>query len=300
MILHALETGVDGVLYVFADTGNEHQHVYDYLEYLESALQISIRRVKADFTARIAKKREYIERQWWFDGVPKHKRKTALSWMKPTGNPFLDMCIWKGRFPSTKARFCTDFLKSEPITKQVVMPLKAEGRRVRSWQGVRADESPRRKKLPMHERGDFGITIYRPILKWSATEVFDLHRKHGIKPNPLYKEGMNRVGCMPCIMCRKAELFEISRRYPKEVARLRWWERVVSEASKRGSATFFPAVHVNNGASNDLVTYKTHGIEQAVQWSMTERGGKQFDLFKAGEEIPMCASNYGLCELEDG
>lgn len=27
---------------------------------------------------------------------------TALTWLIPTGNPYLDLCIWKGRFPQPK------------------------------------------------------------------------------------------------------------------------------------------------------------------------------------------------------
>ncbi|MBE1446815.1 hypothetical protein [Paenibacillus sp. OAS669] len=51
----------------------------------------------------------------------------ALNALVPTGNPFLDLCIWKGGFPSTKARFCTQYLKIIPIAKQVYFPLFDEG-----------------------------------------------------------------------------------------------------------------------------------------------------------------------------
>ena len=45
---------------VFADTGNEDQAVYDYLDYLEDAVGLKIDRVKADFTDLIAYRRRFI------------------------------------------------------------------------------------------------------------------------------------------------------------------------------------------------------------------------------------------------
>src|SRR5690606_7054614 len=103
------ECGVE-VMPVFCDTGNEHPLTYEYLDYLESKLG-PIKRIKPDFTERIANKRKYILENWEKDGVPIEHINRAAELMQPTGNPFLDLCIWKGRFPSTMARFCTQFLK---------------------------------------------------------------------------------------------------------------------------------------------------------------------------------------------
>lgn len=232
------------------------------------------------------------------DSEASAKVQLALEVLVPTGNPFLDMCVWKGRFPSPKGRFCTDFLKTIPITEQIVMPILQSGKGVRSWQGVRKDESLRRSTYKAHEQIDYGVWVYRPLLDWTADDVFALHRKHGIKPNPLYLKGMGRVGCMPCIMCRKGELAEISRRFPEVIERLKKWEELVSNASKRGCSTFFD---VRPFAEDKFdVHYTTEGIEAAARWARTERGGRQFNLFTEFEEIPACSSNYGLCEVDDG
>ncbi|WP_110933770.1 phosphoadenosine phosphosulfate reductase domain-containing protein [Paenibacillus bouchesdurhonensis] len=178
-------------------------------------------------------------------------------------------------------------IKREPIFDQVYLPLIEEGYNVVSWQGVRAQESPARAKLAERELTPEGFEIYRPILKWDVEQVFEMHEKHGVEPNPLYKQGMGRVGCMPCINCSKQELFEISRRYPDEIQRVVEWERIVSQASKRGAASFFKHDEV---AGN--------GILEWVEWSKTTFGGKQYDLVKAIEfdDIPACSSVYGLCE----
>lgn len=284
MWIHALERG-ETVTAVFADTGNEHPTTYEYLEYLEKTLG-PLLRVKADFTARIAKKRSFVERKWPEHGISDDKIQRALEILKPTGNPFLDLCMWKGRFPSTKARFCTEHLKVEVIESQVTMPLLEEGHDIISWQGVRAEESPARANLPEWD-GEGAFRIYRPLIKWKVADVFETHTRAGVEPNPLYKLGMSRVGCMPCINCNKGELFEIARRFPEEVKRIREWEEIVTQASKRDGATFFSTAH-GEGT----------GIDEWVEWSKTVHGGDQYDLLKMidYEEVSSCSSIYGLCE----
>lgn len=296
LILHAIERGVPFQC-VFADTGHEHPQTYAYLDYLESRLGITIQRVKPDFAARMEGKRKYIAEHWAAEGIPQERVNRAIELLKPTGIPMLDLCMWKGRFPSTKARFCTDELKVLPINLQVVGPLQAQGFKVWSWQGVRADESPRRALYRKAERLDGGIIAYRPLLRWTASDVFTIHHKHGVDPNPLYKQGMGRVGCMPCIMCRKDELSQIARRFPEVIERIAEWEQLVSYTAKRNFSTFF-TTFLAPGRTND--DFEKRGIRAAVEWSMTVRGGQQFDLFKATDPIPECSSHYGLCDLPDG
>ena len=226
----------------------------------------------------------------------------ALNTLKPTGIPFLDLCMWKGRFPSTKARFCTFELKHEPIKAQVVDPLISSGKKVISWQGVRAQESPARALLSEWEEGlDIGpnLAVYRPILKWTHDEVFALAKRHGIKPNPLYQQGCSRVGCMPCIHARKSELAEIFSRWPEEIARVAAWEKLVAACSRRGNSIFFPATQDPKKAERriECITVESHGIETYRDWALTTRGGAQFDLLAAASDPAVCNSVYaGVCE----
>lgn len=295
LLLLAIERQPDNLQAVFADTGNEHEITYDYVRYVEQATGVAIRWVKADFSRQIAGKREYVLTKWAEKGVPQSAIDRAAAALVPTGNPFLDLCIWKGRFPSTKAAFCSEELKRNPIIEQVQMPLLDAGDDVISWQGVRRDESLRRRHLAENEsKGTFqnGATLwnYRPILDWTAEDCFAMHRKHGIKHNPLYEMGMGRVGCMPCINCRKDELLEISKRFPEAIERIREWETAVKLASKPGAATFFAA------PSDDSAWSATQTIDVFVEWAKTSRGGKQFDFLRMQDDGPLCSSIYGLCE----
>ena len=101
----AIALDVPNLRAVFEDTGHEHQATYDYIGYLEDRTGIQIERVRANFDAQIERKRQYIDTKWREEGVAEEKIDRALAVLHPTGNPFLDLCLWKGRFPSTKARF---------------------------------------------------------------------------------------------------------------------------------------------------------------------------------------------------
>lgn len=297
-LLLALERNTPNLRAVFADTGHEHELTYKYVNYLERMTGVAVQRVKADFAHRIANKREVVQTKWVRDGVPQENIDAALEILHPTGNPFLDLCIWKGRFPSTKVRFCTEELKVLPIQEQVYWPILREtDNNIISWQGIRWDESRARASAVEREGIEpdaARVFAYRPILAWKADDVFAMHAKHGIDPNPLYKQGMGRVGCMPCINCAKGELAQIAMRFPEVIEKLKAWEEIVSKAAKWQSGTFFPTLF--DPTSGDDVDYKTHGIERMVEWSLTERGGRQMSLIPIATNYTQCRSIYGLCE----
>jgi 3'-phosphoadenosine 5'-phosphosulfate sulfotransferase (PAPS reductase)/FAD synthetase len=302
LLAQALE--VPNLHAVFADTGHEHPETYDYLHYLAEATGVPIRWVRADFSEQIGRKRQFVETKWREQGVPETTVLAALEVLHPTGSPYLDLCLWKGRFPSRRAQFCTDELKRDPIITEVFMPLMDGESMLLSWQGVRLDESgARRKRLQgtgacvkaVDEVGG-GLFNYRPILRWNVSDVFEAHRLAGIKPNPLYLQGCGRVGCMPCVNASKDELREIALRWPDQVARVREWERLVSLASKRGAATFFAAVNDPTVRKTDRITHQTHGIDRMIDWAQTARGGRQFDFITEALDGTACSSAYGLCE----
>lgn len=301
LLLLAIERQTENMQAVFADTGNEHDLTYEYVQYLNDNV-FPIRTVRADFSRQIAGKRKFVLENWPAMGVPMEWVESAAQALVPTGNPFLDLCIWKGRFPSTKAAFCSEELKRNPIIAQVQTPLLELGEDVISWQGVRRDESLNRRFLAeselklTHKGTEAELWNYRPILDWKAEDCFAMHRKYGVKHNPLYEMGMGRVGCMPCINCRKDELLEISKRFPEAIERIAQWERAVAQASKRHMATFFAAVQSDPNADQKEITLENFGIHTAVEWSQTSRGGKQFDFIRIDNDGPMCSSIYGLCE----
>jgi len=336
----------ESVIPIFCDTGNEHDDVHAYLDYIESTLNVKIIRLKADFSEQIESKRMFIARDMRtrrkyatapvFDAegnpVPKrdsrgnvvmHKgepvqktkkigggqrvrwtnkgKRRALAALYPTGNPFLDLCMWKGRFPSRKAQFCTEELKRN-MAVEFQLELIDQGHQVLSWQGVRRDESHARKDAKKIQRMNPKMWAFRPLVDMTAMDVFELAEKRGVLPNPLYKQGMGRVGCMPCINCKKEELRQIAGRFPYVIEQKKDWEAKVSACSKRGYATFFAStnspVQMKGAAGRriDMDIFAEANIEQIVIWSKTTRGGKQLNLLDGLIEPTACSSAFGLCE----
>jgi 3'-phosphoadenosine 5'-phosphosulfate sulfotransferase (PAPS reductase)/FAD synthetase len=307
-LLLALEQyGRDRVTAVMADTGNEHEQTIEYaLDYLPMALDIKVHVVRADFSDEFVRKRTnlariaagetesavYGARQFKYNWTPTTAAH-ALNLLEPTGNPFLDLCMVRGGFPSRKRQFCTEQLKTLPLTA-FALDIIDGGEAVWSWQGIRLDESTSRRSrlqgtgacVRAFEDVGGGLYNYRAILRWSAADVFEAHRAFGIHPNPLYTQAMTRVGCMPCINCGKVELREIARRFPEHISRISEWERLVQSVTRPGSHATF--MHKQKNGSN--------GIEAAVEWAKTTRGGRQFDLLADIDEPTACSSAFGLCE----
>ena len=278
---------------IHCDTGHEHPETEEYVRTLhERTGGPKVEIIRADFTKDFARKRAYLLEHWPREGMPQERVDRAAALLeRPTGIPFLDLCMMKGRFPSTRARFCTEELKVLPAMRQVILPAAQNGPVLR-WVGVRADESAARAKaLPLQRDDHRRVWIWRPILRWSVEQVFDMHRKHGVEPNPLYKMGMGRVGCMPCIMAKKAEIAEIARRWPEQFDRVAEWERLVAETSKRGKGTLFASDKTPDQPVNGVYP----GIHQVAGWAKTSRGGEQYDLERFMPP-PSCSSIYGLCE----
>ena len=298
----ALETMPrESLRFVSVDTGNEHEQTLEYVAYMARHLGITITTLPPrDFSRELAGKREYVVKHWPRKGATQADIDRAVAALQPTGNPFLDLCIWKGRFPSRMAQFCTEQLKTMPLTEwQMDLIDRGECEAVWSWQGVRIDESQaRRNRLECPVNPAFskffevtggGLFVYRPVLRWTAADVFEAHRIAGLEPNPLYRQGMNRVGCMPCINAGKDEVLEISKRFPHHIERIAHWEQCVSMASRTRGASFFADpdrdAHLNK-----------RGIYNVVAWSKTQRGGQNVDWIRATEEPAACASSYGLCD----
>ena len=319
-----------------ADLGsNEHQITHDYIGYLGEKLGMPIQRVRANFDAEFALRRETIQQHWSIEKrrkehtkeckarrsemkpkewralcdcpvrisppVPQEIIERAKSLLVPTGEPFLDLCMLKGRFPSRTAQFCTERLKLEPINA-ITHPLLEAGYNIVSWIGEMAEESPRRAAKKLIERIRWpepggSLILYRPIHQWTKADNFALAKRHGILPNKLYQMGMGRVGCF-CINQQKAELEQWDKRFPEVIDRIENWEAIVAMVSRRGDATFFPAPMVPGDQSD----FRRANIRAAVEWAKTTRGGKQFDLMQAlarnisEEDGLMCESAYGLCE----
>lgn len=246
------------------------------------------------------------DHQWTIEHVALlSERVHPIETIKPELN-FFDLCFKKKRFPSSKARFCTEHLKIHPTADHVLSMLQ-QGLEPIAVSGVRGDESADRAKL---EEWDFSGTLicysWRPLIKWTIEDVYAIHKKYDIPLNPLYSIGAQRVGCWPCIMSRKAEIRTIALKFPERIDEIRAAEEKFERENGRYSSFFarnaIPArfrtkdfhdkgTPVIDPETGDVMKICT--IDDVVRWSMTGRRAKGSYLDDPPEPIS-CKS--GFCE----
>lgn len=247
---------------VFADTGHEHPVTLNYVRNLHHMTAgPEVQTVRANFEKPLLRK-----------GYDK------------TGYTFLDMMLWKGRAPSSKAQFCTEHLKLWPIKFWLQNNYPEDQYEWVMHTGIRAGESNRRSKMQPFSYNDFFdcITVL-PMLYNDEGSEFDYLKDRGIPPNPLYALGYGRVGCFPCIHANKTELALLPD----------WaWERLEVYEKALGRSWFSSGI-ISAHAEGRVPT-----IAEVKDWCKTTWGGKQFDLFKSmvPDDAPSCMTGWIACE----
>ena len=221
---------------------------------------------------------------------------------------FVDMSIKKGRFPSSQRRFCTSELKVIPMIDYIL----SQDDSFLIIQGIRAKESAVRAGYDVecsyfkeyfndevkglyHKRTviewckTHDASVLRPIFHWSAQDVIDYILANGQRPNPLYERGFARVGCFPCIMCRKRELQLLSKdRWAAQ--RLMTAEQKMKEETERGSSFFSPDKIPARFFSNRQ--YPT--VQEVFKYVNCDDA--QLDLFEPEGGYSCMSLYHGLCE----
>lgn len=326
------------VVLVFADTGHESPLVYEYLDQLERDHGFRIIRIRATLGEladervlapwKICSRLSLIEspivamqlRQ--LDLSTQGQPRTVVSAVNKIGarlfapfesdswrNEPLDMkrlAIIKRRFPSATRRFCTTFLKLLPqrnwLTAWAATLSPHESSSIIRVSGVRAQESAKRATHKTWGFDDYmQCWMWLPIHGWAHQQVFDIAFRFEIPINPLYRMGMGRVGCFPCINATKSEIYQISKR-TDGMERLHSDEVEVAQACGKPATSFF---------SNDKTPtrFHSHTCEQSgksfpdaldvKRWAMEmDPDPNQLLLFKEDEleDSHSCSSIYGLCE----
>jgi 3'-phosphoadenosine 5'-phosphosulfate sulfotransferase (PAPS reductase)/FAD synthetase len=265
--------GIKSVTAVFCDTGWEHQDTYTHISDVVQQLGIPLVTLRSD----------------------KYK-------------DFVDMSIKKSRFPSSQRRFCTSELKLVPMIDYIL----SQDESFIIIQGIRAEESLARAgydvecsyfkeyfsdevKNLYHKRAvlewckTHDASVLRPIFHWSAQDVIDYILANGQRPNPLYERGFSRVGCFPCIMCRKSEVQLISKD-DWAAKRLIDAEKRMKDETVKGSTFFSPGYIPARFCANGQ--YPT--VEEV--FSYVNRFDAQLDMFEPEEGYSCMSVYHGLCE----
>lgn len=238
----------------------------------------------------------------------------------PKYDGFVDMAIKHSRFPSSQQRFCTSELKIKPMIDYIL----SLNENLLIIQGIRAKESSERAKLP-YECNYFGeyfervkkirngkpvevwkqdyrrkeviewckkydASISRPIFDWTGQQVIDYILSEGQRPNPLYSRGFSRVGCFPCVMCRKQEVKLMSRDdFGRE--RLIAAEQRMKKETPKGSSFFAPGYIPKRFCRNRI--FPT--VQEVFDYVNRFDSGMD-NLFEPEENYSCMSLYHGLCE----
>ena len=262
---------------VFCDTGWEHPLTYEYINRIADRLNLDLVTLKS----------------------PKYDGMVGLAKQKK-------------RWPSTRARFCTQELKTKPCIDYVLDNVQDNMLMI---QGIRAAESPNRAamskqctyfkyyfepygydkagKPKMHTyrghdvrvfRKQYADDLLRPVFDWSAQQVIDYILSAGLEPNPLYTMGYKRVGCWPCVMASQRDILNISRQSPDRIEQIATLEHDLK-------SSFFGPDKIPAHAITSGEKYPTiNDVVQYVKWQNAT--GSLFD----DDTATSCMSFYGLCE----
>lgn len=193
----------------------------------------------------------------------------------------VSLVLKRGMFPSRQRRYCTQELKVFPM-QRYINALVDDGEDVVNTVGIRAGESAARSKMPEWEWSNgFDCEVWRPILRWSEQDVIDIHHRHGLRPNPLYLLGAQRVGCWPCIYARKSELRLINQLAPERVDLM---ERLEERVAVRAAARYAEKGETFESLGYDTPSWFQDPNPKKVPCRTCGGGG----LDDAGEKCPAC------------
>ena len=209
-------------------------------------------------------------------------------------------------FPQRIRRFCTKKLKVH-VSRDLMRKATAEGLNPVSVVGVRAQESHKRAKLPEKELAPLlDCMIWRPLIRWTERDVIDIHKRHGVPPNPLYLRGARRVGCWPCINAAKSQLRMLEEDRIQIIERLEAmvWELIQRHAAETGCEVdaqgrplqpphmfWAPGVLREDGVPRPMP------IRKMVEWGKTARGGRELDRQMSMPGLNDGCMRWGMCEV---
>lgn len=279
--------GSDNVTAVFCDTGWEHDATYTHVRAIPMALGVEL---------VVLKSKKY-------DGM-------------------IDLSRKKKRFPSTKARFCTEELKVKPMIDFVL----SQTDHLLIFQGIRADESTSRslmteqcryfkyyfepygfdkkgkpkyhtyrKKEVINWCSEYVDDVHRPIFNWTAQETISYIMDSGLPINPLYYQGAKRVGCYPCVMCTKGEIKSIIDHSPDRID-------LLIAAEKDLDSSFFPPNYIpmRYRSLEDDKGNKHPSTRDVVRYMADKHAtGDLFAEIEKEEQESLgrrCMSAYNICE----
>lgn len=307
--LWLLNNGYKNFVTLFCDTGWESDITYTHIKYIDEKLGLNL------ITLRSKKYNGMIDLARRKTRFPSTKRRFCTSELKV--QPMIDYILdvvkddfiviqgIRGAESESRSKMesqcnyfkyyfepiSTNTTRLEALTKQLNNPKSKSNKKklIDKIEKIKTrlalgKEDPKfhtyRKKEVFAYCKLYATDVLRPVFDKSAQWVIDYILDNGMIPNPLYKMGISRVGCFPCINCNLMDFHQINIRFPNRIKEIADYE------SEIGS-TFFPFDKVP-----DKYCKKPTIIDVAKYASAKYDAGELFD----DHEVTSCMSYYGLCE----
>ena len=254
---------------VFLDTGWEHPKTYEYLRGELARVIGPIVELRPEIAAPPPNVMNRLS----------PRVRAAVE----AGSAFVRLILKKGMFPARTIRFCTQELKVKSMQLYINARV-AAGDDVLNTVGIRAQESAARAALDEWEWSKgFDCEVWRPLHATSEDEVIDLHRRHGLLPNPLYVMGIEFIADL------EHDVTMLAR------------ERIEARGEEMDNPPGFfqaPLGRKKDAEGNTIHIGTCWPIDRVVQWSRTSHGGRQFELFAPAPSDAGCM-RWGLCDTGD-
>ena len=282
LILTVKKYGTKNVIAVFCDTQWEHALLYPFIEDVCQKLGVRLVVLKSEYS-------------------------------------FVELAEKKKRFPSLKARFCSEVLKVKPMIDYIIEQLKVENYLL-VIQGIRNDESKARSTAEEHCQyfkyyftpygydkdnkpkmfsyrkkeiteldGLEKVDVERPVIKNTAQEVIGIILDAGHKPNPLYYLGLSRVGCFPCIMSTHYEIWIMISKEPE------YAQRLIDAEHKTGKSFFPPSYIPKRYHDMKDLNGKTYSSAKRVFEYIKQKNSQQL-LHQDENSERSCMTAFNICE----
>ena len=150
-----------------------------------------------------------------------------------------------GLYPSMSRRWCTDRLKTRPLTKYIRSLLRGGLRReaqeagspslervhdsaiITEVDGIRRDESRwRAARVRVEPRKGATWNQIHQVFGLSKPDIFAYIDKHGLPLNPLYEMGYSRASCWFCPYTPQAENALLRKTHKMLYEKAKKWERL--------------------------------------------------------------------------
>lgn len=146
------------------------------------------------------------------------------------------------KFPQVSAdlsvRWCSAYLKIDVMARVLNNDPSYKGKKILVITGERGEESSARAKYAETEEHRSHskkrlVHAWRPILRWTEQQVWDIIEKHRVTPHPAYALGWGRTSCLACIFGNADQWASVNAIAPERLVKISSYEKSFGKTIRR-------------------------------------------------------------------